>query len=787
MYEKDYVKITEKKISGNYEPLKEQLLLTSGFGGNTELTVESEETDDVPVSIERQDPAEELEVNEVHISTAGPDISHTGQEWQLCTPEIKVAAKIVRRDKKAQFHGKVVISSRSDILDHKTDSIISNFKSKKVPKAAVLTYSLHNALCAYYDVQLLEKDMQEILAGFQFSLNQKELITRMAELIYERGTIEEDEASITKVLGKSVRDQVLQEISGLQLAELDLNDPIPQIRIGQYFNLKNNDAYVVFTRVTKVNGEIITLPYVVSNKRNQIRLDLIMQQSDQSILLLDGKYQIAGGISRALRPPQEMSLQQHWVGQYINGEIPEMELKPSLLIGKIETQIRRFFYFPDERIYKVLAVWLFGTYSYELFDEYPYLLFNGSKGTGKTVLDNIILTFAFNSQLIMNTTEAALFRSISDVGGTFIIDEMENLSNGIKNSNSGISAVLKSGYTKNSGTPLRCAHGNYAMQQKFYIYCPKVLSNINGVDPVIYDRVIEIPTKAIDPEKLQALNLESISSHRSENFTEIRELTSLCCLSAMENFQEIHKTYRNIRFTGATARVSQILRPLMALAEIAGSDYIAALHGYYTDTIKQAKADSEDNSSAGELKRSISEIALELSGRKPLAWCKELQDFNTPANAKISMHEDGFTISQFCLWLGLRTIDRGINRKSINELLKPKPKKGEPERTTITWNPPKANKSNIPGGKYTVYNYRFYFRDLIADWNPGEVVDQEVFDAKTLPIPVEKNVSKPEVTISVAEGFELKTMPRFDKVLQTNEDVAGKSVVDINQFISAKR
>lgn len=205
----------------------------------------------------------------------------------------------------------------------------------------------------YYDVQLLEKDMQEILAGFQFSLQQKVLITRMAELIYESGTIEEDEASIAKILGKSVRDQVLQEISGLQLEKLDLNDPIPQIRIGQYFNLKNNDAYVVFTRVSRVNEEIVTLPYVVSNKRNQIRLDLIMKQSDQSILLLDGKYQIAGGISRALRPPQEMSLQQHWVDKYINGEIPEMELKPSLLIGKIEAQIQRFFYFPDKRIYKV--------------------------------------------------------------------------------------------------------------------------------------------------------------------------------------------------------------------------------------------------------------------------------------------------------------------------------------------------------------------------------------------------------------------------------------------------
>ena len=121
---------------------------------------------------------------------------------------------------------------------------------------------------------------------------------------------------------------------------------------------------------------------------------------------------------------RECSLWSPWVDKYRNNELTDEDLNPYKLIKDLENFIKRFYFFKDKNTYKVLALYMYSTYFYELFGQIPYLFLNGEKGSGKSTLDTVLYLFCFNAKLAINITEASLFRMCSFEGGTVILDEM---------------------------------------------------------------------------------------------------------------------------------------------------------------------------------------------------------------------------------------------------------------------------------------------------------------------------------------------------------------------------
>src|SRR5690606_25070768 len=112
--------------------------------------------------------------------------------------------------------------------------------------------------------------------------------------------------------------------------------------------------------------------------------------------------------------------QPYWVDKWKDGEVTDDEIDPKRLIKEIEDFIRKCYYL-EESTLKVLTLWIYSTYYYMLFKSgFPYLMFTGPKGTGKSTLDILVYLLALNSKLALDMSESALYRSITTEGGTFI-------------------------------------------------------------------------------------------------------------------------------------------------------------------------------------------------------------------------------------------------------------------------------------------------------------------------------------------------------------------------------
>ncbi|MFZ3102270.1 MAG: hypothetical protein WA113_08775 [Desulfitobacteriaceae bacterium] len=137
------------------------------------------------------------------------------------------------------------------------------------------------------------------------------------------------------------------------------------------------------------------------------------------------------------------------------------------------------------------------------------------------------------------------FRLIEGQGGTIILDEQEGLSTRKQATQKGISAVLKSGYAKGGGELFRCGKSGPNITVKgFDPYCPKVISNISGFDDIIADRTLKITMPVIDAEITSSR--EDLIDYTDNNLSEIRAITSMCCLSVLEHFQAIYEAYRKV-------------------------------------------------------------------------------------------------------------------------------------------------------------------------------------------------------------------------------------------------
>jgi hypothetical protein len=80
------------------------------------------------------------------------------------------------------------------------------------------------------------------------------------------------------------------------------------------------------------------------------------------------------------------------------------------LYWKVYNYIKRFICFPEDSYLSFITLWVMGTYLFMIFRYYPYVWLNAEKGSGKTLLMEILSSVAFNGELITNPTESVIFR-----------------------------------------------------------------------------------------------------------------------------------------------------------------------------------------------------------------------------------------------------------------------------------------------------------------------------------------------------------------------------------------
>lgn len=657
-------------------------------------------------------PIPELLASATLLETKGYNVSHINNVWTAENRKERLEFEILDKNKNGSLVGTIKYFKDGELHDIQYEKTLAKCKFKP------LNFYLIDAIEEFFNENLESRPLEELVSIYAYSKWKGQIIRLIAKKVFE--VVESDREQLIvylrRCLGEEVTDIILKELNELQNEEIVNYSSIPRMKIGQFFSVKNDEAFMYFTYVKKDGDTIRKLPYLVTNDKELIRLDLYKRKDEQCIILIKNKYELPIEVPQAIMDLQRISLSQNMVEKYINEEIPERELDPKFLIRRIENFLRKYYYSDDDNTFKVLALWIYGTYCYELFGQYPYLFLNGPKGSGKTILDICLDLLAFNPKMTVSVTNASLFRSISIEGGTLILDEMENLTSRYKTMDSDLAAVLKGGYMR-SGAAMRCDKDNGNTPQMFDVFGPKVISNIFGLEDIIGDRCIQVNTSTV--RKDYRSKLEDPKQLYIDGLSNVRELTSKCALSILEHFQNIYKVYKENVFETENARLSQILRPIQTLANIAGPDYEKAFLEFYQNNVKVIKEEVEYETPEGALKDILIDICKEIMGEKEINYIS--QNIHKYKNEiKVDYNEGSFEIDMLHIKTFMEEVIGGkkMDGRQINTWVRrvsPVNMYERKRRTTVSLEDESLIEEYNGNTRLKVYVYKFYLTDFIPE------------------------------------------------------------------------
>lgn len=274
-----------------------------------------------------------------------------------------------------------------------------------------------------------------------------------------------------------------------------------------------------------------------------------------------------------------------------------------------------------EPYYTLNAVYDMLTYVYIVFNEVPYLFFNGRKNSGKSRCATIHSYLGFNAIMSGNLTESSMFRSIQPLKGLVIIDDVENIGYGYSRDEKakGLRQLSLMGYKK----------GNYVMRSeqdvdgkfrpmKFNPYSPKIINNQRGLDTTLGSRCIHIFMK---PAKTEVANRTV-----PEDDPRWQKLRNQLYVFGLTHWQEIKTIYNELEnVTDLENRDWEIWRPLLSVSLLID-----------LKTLKDLKINSGDDNKKTNLK-DLKVKRLEETNKKNffndnIDDKQEIEKINTPSD-----------------------------------------------------------------------------------------------------------------------------------------------------------
>lgn len=215
----------------------------------------------------------------------------------------------------------------------------------------------------------------------------------------------------------------------------------------------------------------------------------------------------------------------------------KLDLEPLFL--KIKNILKKYVDMSEEN-YTIIALWILGTYLHKYFETYPFLIFNASKGSGKTRLLKLISTLSKNGELVVNISEAAFFRTAQNK--TICIDEFERVTSKEKLA---LKELLNAAYKKGAKVvrifKLKGKKREKMVAEEFEVYAPICMANIWGFDDVIEDRSIFLVLEKSNRKDITKLlemydsdeDIKEVKERLNELFSDTSDVTLL-------NFNIIH-------------------------------------------------------------------------------------------------------------------------------------------------------------------------------------------------------------------------------------------------------
>jgi len=335
----------------------------------------------------------------------------------------------------------------------------------------------------------------------------------------------------------------------------------------------------------------------------------------------------------ALKPYPELPFKEYLPG--IPGAINE---DPSLWRDTLEF-IREYYDNPrSDDIYHVMTGIVAWSYFCDVMKgSTPYLCFLGPFRSGKTRALEVMAALCYKPMLVVDPSEASLFRLIEEFKPTLFIDEAQILEKNIR-------AIMASGY-------------------RYGVKVPRVIDpESDGLNGIKWFNCFGLKVYACREEPPNDILSRSIVIHCEKNLRQVRrkidsqrarELRTRWLAQRLRVFDKITITFEE--FQSDDGRLQELFSPLVVMAQhFGGEDAVAAIERYGRQTEREIQAMESTSDDALILEKIIEIISESPSDALEVVTNKQLVE-------KLNQEYPGFTPE----YLGKRLSALGFERVRV--------------------------------------------------------------------------------------------------------------------------
>ncbi len=264
----------------------------------------------------------------------------------------------------------------------------------------------------------------------------------------------------------------------------------------------------------------------------------------------------------------------------------------SVLFEKLRTYIKNYIYLENNDAYDVLTLWVIGSYLFSIFRYYPYLHLQAEKGSGKTLLMEILASVSFNGRVLTNPNGSTVLKLIATMLPSIFIDEAEGLST--PGGKGELMPILNTGFSK-TGLVVK---GN----RDYSTYNPKCFASIGDINDVLADRTIVV-------RMMRSTDQDQREIYREDNLAlkeqaELREMLYVFGLRYGPKIAEIYRKSPNIPdmdISFLTTRAFDIWWPLISIVQVMQDDKLKQsilehiIRFAQVDVRRRAQKDTDEN------------------------------------------------------------------------------------------------------------------------------------------------------------------------------------------------
>ena len=238
----------------------------------------------------------------------------------------------------------------------------------------------------------------------------------------------------------------------------------------------------------------------------------------------------------------------------------------AILLEDVARFVRRFVVLTEIQA-DTLALWLAHTHATEAAETTPYLAITSpEKRSGKTRLLEVLELLAHAGLPTANTTDAALFRSISELSPTLLLDEVDSIFSNKARDREDLRGLLNAGYRRGA-VVRRMGGAKMTTLETFPVYCAKAFAGIGNCLPdTILDRSISIALQRKTRE-------ETVERFRRRDVAPEGEDLRDCVADWIAPQLDWLRDERPSLPDELDDRAQDMWEPLLAIADLAGGDW----------------------------------------------------------------------------------------------------------------------------------------------------------------------------------------------------------------------